>query len=122
MKKMLKKIPEFATEQEEVNFWNRHDITDYFDFNNGNKSIFPNLKPSTETISLRLPESLLHGIKNIANMNDIPYQSLIKIMLADRVQELSEKRYARFQPVRKKSPQRAVRLRRATQGRAQSVE
>ncbi|MFH0920734.1 MAG: BrnA antitoxin family protein [Fibrobacterota bacterium] len=88
MKKTLKKLPEFKTEQDEVSFWEKHDVTDYFDLSKAPPAVFPNLKPSTETISIRLPKSLLQDIKNQANKNDVPYQSFMKIMLTERLKEL----------------------------------
>ncbi|OGS34865.1 MAG: hypothetical protein A2293_07060 [Elusimicrobia bacterium RIFOXYB2_FULL_49_7] len=88
MKKTLKPLPVFKTDQEEADFWNNHDATDYLDYSKANKVVFPNLKPSTETISIRLPKSLLYGIKNLANKNDVPYQSFLKILLSEKLQEL----------------------------------
>lgn len=85
--KKLKKIPLFKNEDEERDFWDTHDVTDYFDMSKAEEVVFPNLKPSTETISLRLPEYLLARIKQIANFKDVPYQSLIKIFLAKSVKE-----------------------------------
>ena len=85
--KKLKPIPIFKTEDEERDFWDSHDSTDYIDWSKGEWVTFPNLKPSTETISLRLPEHLLAQIKMLANKRDVPYQSLMKIYLAERVQE-----------------------------------
>lgn len=81
----LKKIPEFKSEAEERAFWQTHDSTDYVDWSKAKLARFPNLKPSTKTISLRLPESLLDRIKIEANKRDMPYQSLIKAWLADEV-------------------------------------
>lgn len=85
--KKLKQIPTFKNEDAEKDFWDTHDVVDYFDINKAERVIFPNLKFSTETISLRLPESLLAKIKALANKNDVPYQSLIKILLAERVEK-----------------------------------
>ena len=87
MKKKLKKIPKFKTEDEEREFWATHDSTDYVDWSKAEPVIFPNLKPSTETISLRLPQYLLDRIKQLANFRDVPYQSLMKIFLAERVKQ-----------------------------------
>lgn len=87
MKKKFKPIPKFASEDEERDFWATADTTEYFDFSKAEEVIFPNLKPSTETISLRLPQFLLARIKQLANFKDVPYQSLIKIFLAERVQQ-----------------------------------
>lgn len=89
MVKRLKPIPRFASEEEEREFWAKHDLVDYFDGAKSRPLTFPNLKPSTETISLRLPAGLLADLKVLANRNDVPYQSLLKIYLAERVgQEL----------------------------------
>lgn len=90
--KKFKKIPKFKTEDEEREFWATADSSEYFDFSKAEGVIFPNLKPSTESISLRLPQYLLARIKQLANSKDVPYQSLIKVFLADRVdRELSSK-------------------------------
>lgn len=86
MKKKLKPIPKFATEDEERDFWATADSAEYFDWSKAEEVIFPNLKPSTETISLRLPQYLLARIKELANSKDVPYQSLMKIFLAERVE------------------------------------
>jgi len=83
--KNLKSIPKFKNEDQERRFWAKHDSTDYIDWSKANKAIFPNLKPSTESISLRLPTSLLARIKQLANEKDIPYQSLMKVFLSERV-------------------------------------
>ena len=82
-----KKIPKFKTETEERVFWESHDSSEYIDWTKAQPASFPNLKPSTKTISLRLPETLLDRIKIEANKRDMPYQSLIKAWLADDVEE-----------------------------------
>jgi predicted DNA binding CopG/RHH family protein len=82
-----KKMPEFRTEAEEREFWQTHDSSDYVDWSKAKPASFPNLKPSTKTISLRLPVALLDRIKIEANKRDMPYQSLIKAWLADDVSE-----------------------------------
>ncbi len=87
MKKKLKPIPRFKNEDEERDFWATADTTDYFDWSKAERVVFPNLKRSTRPISLRLSESLLAYIKQLANKADVPYQSLIKIFLADRVRK-----------------------------------
>lgn len=88
MKKNKKNIPEFKNEQEEREFWLNNDSAGYIEWDNKAKSvIMPKLKPSTETISLRLPEHLLFELKLLANKNDVPYQSLIKIYLQEKVKE-----------------------------------
>ena len=83
--KTMKKIPNFKTPEEEAEFWAVHDSTEYVDWSKAKKTIFPNLKPSTEAISLRLPSPLLSRIKELANEQDVPYQSLMKVYLNDRV-------------------------------------
>ena len=82
-----KTTPEFKSEAEERAFWESHDSTNYVDWNQAKRAALPNLKPSTKTISLRLPESLLDRIKIEANKRDMPYQSLIKAWLADDVEK-----------------------------------
>lgn len=82
-----KKVPPFRNEVEERRFWATHDSTDYVDWSRARAVTFPNLQPSTETISLRLPEALLADLKVLANRMDVPYQSLLKVYLAERVQE-----------------------------------
>lgn len=78
-------IPTFENEAEERAFWESHDSTEYLDWSKAERVRFPNLKPSTKSISLRLPQSLLDEIKIAANKRDVPYQSLIKIWLAERL-------------------------------------
>ena len=85
MKKKLKQVPRFRTEAEERAFWESHDTADYFDLSKAVRVQFPNLKFSTKSISLRLPQGLLDRIKVAANKRDVPYQSLIKIWLAEKV-------------------------------------
>jgi len=87
MSKAKSKVPTFKTEAEERAFWEKHDSTDYVDWSKAKKAVLPNLKPSTTTISLRLPESLLDRIKVEANKRDMPYQSLIKVWLAQDIEE-----------------------------------
>lgn len=86
MKKKLKVMPKFKNEDEERDFWGSHDSTEYIDWSKAKETIFPNLKPSTETISIRLPGYLLWRIKQLANKQDVPYQSLMKIFLSERVE------------------------------------
>ena len=81
----LKPIPIFRSEDEEREFWATHDTTDYIDWSQARWVTFPNLKPSTETISLRLPAALLADLKILANRRDVPYQSLLKVFLAERL-------------------------------------
>ena len=82
-----KKIPKFKTEAEERKFWEKNDSSDYINWKEAQSVSMPNLKPSTKTISLRLPGSLLENIKIEANKRDVPYQSLIKAWLSDDVKE-----------------------------------
>jgi predicted DNA binding CopG/RHH family protein len=85
MTKKLKPIPRFRSEAEERRFWETHDTTEYLDWSKAQRVRFPNLKPSTTAISLRLPLSLLEQIKIEANKRDVPYQSLIKMWLSEKV-------------------------------------
>ena len=80
-----KTIPTFRSEEEEREFWATTDSSEYFDWSSAQRVTFPNLKPSTETISLRLPQGLLNDLKVLANQRDVPYQSLLKVYLAERV-------------------------------------
>jgi predicted DNA binding CopG/RHH family protein len=82
----LKPKPTFKSDAQEAAFWASHDSTDYIDYSKSRRMIFPKLKPSTETISLRLPKSLLEQLKTLANKRDVPYQTLLKLFLLDRVQ------------------------------------
>jgi predicted DNA binding CopG/RHH family protein len=82
----LQRIPEFKSEAEERAFWESHDSSDYLDWRQAQSPSLPNLKLSTKTISLRLPEGLLDRIKIEANKRDMPYQSLIKAWLAEDVE------------------------------------
>lgn len=82
-----KKTPEFNSEAEEREFWESHNSAEFVDWKQAQRAQFPNLKPSTKTISLRLPESLLDRIKVEANKRDMPYQSLIKVWLSEDVEE-----------------------------------
>lgn len=85
MTKHSKQIPTFATEVEERAFWESHDSADYVDWSQAKRAALPNLRPSTKTISLRLPQHLLNSIKIAANARDVPYQSLMKIWLQEKV-------------------------------------
>ena len=80
-----KPIPQFETEAQEQEFWSSHDSTDYVDWSQAQRVTFGRLKPSTQTISIRLPVALLEDLKLLANKRDVPYQSLVKIFLAERV-------------------------------------
>jgi predicted DNA binding CopG/RHH family protein len=83
----LKKIPDFKSLEEEAAFWGTHDSAEYVDWSQAKQTVFPNLKSSTESISLRLPSSLLARIKELANEKDVPYQSLMKVYLSDQVKQ-----------------------------------
>ncbi len=85
MKKKLKPVPKFRSEAEERRFWETHDTTDYVDWSKARRAQLPNLKLSTTAISLRLPQGLLDRIKIAANKRDVPYQSLIKVWLTEKV-------------------------------------
>lgn len=87
MAKSKKALPKFKTEAEERAFWESHDSSDYVDWTQAKPVRFPNLKPSTKTISLRLPVALLERIKVEANKRDVPYQSLIKSWLAEDIKK-----------------------------------
>ena len=84
---MKKKAPKFRNEDEERAFWATHDSTEYVDWKKAKRVIFPKLKPSIKTISLRLPESMFEELKLLANKRDVPYQSLLKVFLAERIRE-----------------------------------
>ncbi len=88
--KKLKKIPIFKTAAQEKKFWAEHDSTDFIDWNQAKTASFPHLKPSTETISIRLPASLLSEIRTLANKDDIPYQSLMKMILIQGLQQFKK--------------------------------
>lgn len=83
---MKNKIPKFKNEEEEKAFWVSHDSADYLDWKKGKRTVFPNLKPSVKSISLRLPESMLEELRLLANKKDVPYQSLLKIFLSERIE------------------------------------
>lgn len=85
MGKPLKAVPKFASEAEERAFWESHDSTEYLDWSKARKAVLPNLKPTTKTISLRLPQHLLDSLKAAANARDVPYQSLIKVWLQEKL-------------------------------------
>lgn len=83
----LRKIPEFADENQEREFWAAHDTTDYIDWSQARPVRLPNLRPTTRTISIRLPETMLERLKVLANKRDVPYQSLLKTFVAERLEE-----------------------------------
>ncbi len=96
--KKLKKIPKFKNLDEEQKFWATHVSTDYIDYSRVELGFFPELKPSSKTISIRLPASLLEAVKVLDNKRNVPYQSMMKILLAEKIrqelnlQEQSQKR------------------------------
>jgi predicted DNA binding CopG/RHH family protein len=81
-----KPIPKFESEDQERAFWAQHDSTDYLDWSNAERAKFPKLKPSVRSISLRLPVSMIEDLKILANKRDVPYQSLLKVFLAERLE------------------------------------
>ncbi len=89
----MKRIPKFHSEAEEQAFWAEHDSADFIDWSQAKRVTLSSLRPSTRTISLRLPELMLEELKLLANKRDVPYQSLLKIFLAERIaQELEATR------------------------------
>ena len=87
MKKELKTIPKFKNEAEEREFWANQDSAEYLNWSKGKKAIYPSLKPSLKSISIRLPESMIEQLKVIANKKDVPYQSLVKVYLSEKIHE-----------------------------------
>ena len=81
----MKKVPKFKSEDEEREFWATHDSSEYIDWKKAKRVVLPNLKPSLKTISLRLPEAMLEELKLLANKRDVPYQSLLKIFLSEKI-------------------------------------
>ena len=82
---MKKKIPKFNSEAEERRFWLNNDSSEYIDWSDAEEAVFSRLKPTTKTISIRLPESMIEELKLLANKRDVPYQSLLKIFLSERI-------------------------------------
>ena len=88
---MKKRLPRFKNEDAERKFWATHDSTDYIDWRKGKRAILPKLRPTSQTISLRLPKPMLDRLKLLANKRDVPYQSLLKMFVAERLEaELKE--------------------------------
>ncbi len=87
MKTTKKELPIFKNEQEERDFWAVHDSADFIDWKEAETGRFPDLKPTTKAISIRLPQSLIEDLKILANKRDVPYQSLLKILLAEKVDD-----------------------------------
>jgi predicted DNA binding CopG/RHH family protein len=104
-----KAIPTFRSEIDERRFWETHDTSPFADWSKARVAVFPNLKPSTETISLRLPAALLAELKALANKRDVPYQSLLKVFLAERIARESHS----VNGLSTRSPQRRTARRRA---------
>ncbi len=86
-KKVIRRVPNFSSEDEERSFWGQNDSSEYVDWDKAIQVNVSNLKPSTRTISIRLPETLIENLKLLANKRDVHYQSLLKIFVAERVQE-----------------------------------
>ncbi|MFK5952702.1 MAG: BrnA antitoxin family protein [Desulfobacterium sp.] len=82
---MKKKIPKFSSEAEERKFWQQNDSSEYLDWSEADEVLFSKLKPSTRKISIRLPELMIEELKLLANKRDVPYQSLLKIFLSERI-------------------------------------
>jgi predicted DNA binding CopG/RHH family protein len=88
---MKKELPRFKNEEAEREFWAAHDSTEFIDWRKGKRVTLPNLKPSSQTISLRLPKPMLDRLKLLANKRDVPYQSLLKMFVAERLTAEFEK-------------------------------
>jgi len=84
---MKKSIPRFESEEAERNFWANHDSTEHLDWSKATETVLPELKPTVRTISLRLPASMIEQLKLLAHKRDVPYQSLLKIFLSERIRE-----------------------------------
>jgi predicted DNA binding CopG/RHH family protein len=90
----MKKVPEFKNEAEELAFWSKADSTEYVDWSKGRRVKFVNLKPTLKTISVRLPVAMVEDLKILANQRDVPYQSLLKVFLAERLEREKSRRLA----------------------------
>jgi len=102
--KPRKKIPTFKDEDAERAFWAKEDSTEYIDWSKARPLTLPNLRPTLRTISLRLPESMIAELKLLANQRDVPYQSLLKVFLAERIkEERAEKSGSRVSATRKRA-------------------
>lgn len=91
---MKKKIPEFRNEEEEFDFWSKADSTEYVDWSKAERTKLPNLKPTLRTISVRLPVAMVEDLKVLAHQRDVPYQSLMKMYLADRIENERKRKRA----------------------------
>ncbi len=87
VKRRMRKIPKFRNEDQERDFWASHDSTEFVDWRQAERVKLPNLRPTTRTISIRLPESMIERLKVLANKRDVPYQSLLKMFVADKIEE-----------------------------------
>lgn len=87
VKRRMRKIPKFRNEDQERDFWASHDSTEFVDWRQAGRVKLPNLRPTTRTISIRLPESMIERLKVLANKRDVPYQSLLKMFVADKIEE-----------------------------------
>lgn len=85
--KEIKKIPEFASEEQEHEFWATHDSSEYVDWDQAETVTLPRLKPSLKTISIRLPKIMIDDLRLLANKKDVPYQSLMKMFIAERIEQ-----------------------------------
>src|SRR5438067_9641866 len=95
----LKPLPQFSSEDEEREFWTTHDSSEYIDWSNAERNpTFSRLKPSTRTVSIRLPESLIAALKTLANKRDVPYQSLVKMFRAEKVREENAQQHLQPEP------------------------
>jgi predicted DNA binding CopG/RHH family protein len=83
---MKKHIPAFKNEAEERRFWQTHDSTEYLDWSEAKEVLMPKLRPTTRSISIRLPEAMVEELKLLANKRDVPYQSLLKVFLSERIE------------------------------------
>lgn len=83
--KNMKRLPKFENEEQEREFWAHHESADYVDWKRGKRVVLPNLRPSSQTISLRLPKPMVEQLKLLANKRDVPYQSLLKMFVAERL-------------------------------------
>ncbi|MDO8433392.1 MAG: BrnA antitoxin family protein [Candidatus Binatus sp.] len=91
---MNRKIPKFKSEAEERKFWSSHDSVDYIDWRRGKRAVLSDLRPSAHAISIRLPQAMIDELKLIANKRDVPYQSLLKIFIAERLQQERQSQHA----------------------------
>jgi predicted DNA binding CopG/RHH family protein len=90
----MKKVPEFKNEDEEFEFWSTVDSTEYVDWSRSRRVKFVKLKPTLRTIFVRLPVAMVEDLKILANQRDVPYQSLLKVFLAERLEREKARRHA----------------------------